>query len=103
VLYSANEKTVILPDGATIVNIILIKEVEGINATSYQLKVGNSDKTIIYGSSILGRYDAEHKIIVKDLFLNVGTDLNKKTIRLWSNPIGASRPNYTGFAIIEYY
>ncbi len=102
-IYSANEKTVILPDGATIINIILIKEAEGINATSYQLKVGNSDKTIIYGSSVSGRYDAEHKILVKDLFVNVGTDINKKTIRLWSNPIGASTPNYKGFAIIEYY
>ncbi len=92
-----------LPDGASIMNVTLIKEAEGINSTSYQLKVGNSDKTIVYGSSVLGRYDAVHKIILKDLFINVGTDINKKTIRLWSNPIGASKPNYTGFAIIEYY
>lgn len=82
------ERYVILPPYARIKSIWVRKAARSGIATNYQLFVGNGDKSTTYGSSTLGRQDAEHVINVPALMKAVGTDLNTRTVRIWANPVG---------------
>jgi len=97
------ESVAVLPDGATLMNITVNKESSGNDASPYQLFVGNNDKSKTYGASALGTFDGTHRIILKDMFINVGTDINKKVVRLWSRHTGKAAAQHKGWAIIEYY
>ncbi len=98
-----NEAAVVLPDGATIINIFVYKPAQGVDANNYQLAVGTGNKGVTYGSSTLGRYDALHQITLTNQFIPVGSALNTQTVRLWASTLGGVADNTVGFAVVEYY
>lgn len=99
---SAVESTVKLPPNAWIMNVYALKPASGSATSTYQLHVGNNDKSTIHGSSSSAQVKDEHKITVTHLGVNVGATDNERTIRLWMT--GNSPDHHTGgYAVVEYY
>lgn len=100
---SSHEYRVRLPAGAVLRGVHVLKQAGGSDTDTYQLHVGNDDKTTIYGSSVSGQQDAEHSISV-DLSVNVGVTDNERWVRLWSTGSNHSALNGQSgdFAFVEY-
>jgi Pectate lyase superfamily protein len=97
------ERTITIPQNSVIKNIYIQKPAFGASNIDYRLFVGNDNKTTTYGSSTLGPAKNQHVINVENLFLEVGTDLNLRTIRLWAETTYSGSPGALGYAIVEYY
>lgn len=95
------EKTFVLPVNAIIKDITVIRYASGSSASTYQLFVGNDDKTETYGQSVSDDQSNEHRIEVSNLLKKTGTGLNERTIRLWST--GGDTVLTDGFAVVTYY
>lgn len=98
---SGTERTVLLPVNAIIKSIKIKKNASGSSTAPYQLKVGNDDKTVVYGASTAATMMDEHTIYLDNLFIVTGTDTTSRTMRLWSDPVGGESQT-DGFAIVEY-
>lgn len=96
------ESTVRLPVGCYIRRIVVRKAASSGGATTYQLFVGNDDKTITYGSSTSAAQSAVHTIVVDMADTYVSTT-NERTIRLWSTDNGSPvNVVNNGIAYVEY-
>lgn len=96
------ESTVRLPYGCHIRRIIVRKDTSSGGATTYQLFVGNSDKSVIYGSSTSAAQSATHTIVV-DMADTYVTATNDRTVRLWSTDNGSPvNVVNNGIAYVEY-
>jgi hypothetical protein len=99
---STTERTVVLPAGAMIMNLYILRPVGGSGSVAYQLRVGNGDKSVTYGTSTLGVETNVHSIEVLNLKRQVGTTTNERTVRLWADPPGSNAVAGGGYAIVEY-
>jgi hypothetical protein len=98
-----NETAVVLPDGATIMDILVYKPAQGSDANTYQLSVGTNDKLTVYGTSNSGRYDALHTITLTNQLIACGSSLNTQTVRLWASTLGGVANHTLGWAVVRYY
>ena len=100
-LSETTDWSAVLPANSILTSIKIYKP-GGTSATAlYQLHVGNGDKTVKYDSSELGANGIVHKINTADLFIEVGENINERTVKLWADPVGGSF-FIGGYAILEY-
>lgn len=97
---SGSERTLKLPKNAIIKNIYARKPAQGVSVSAYQLHVGTNDKATTYGSSVSGNQSLLHTITLKDVDIDVASDANKRTIRLWAT--GGDTAHSGGWAYVEY-
>lgn len=101
---SGRETVVLLPYGAYLKNIYVRKDTSVGGAVTYQLHVGNDDKTTTYGSSLTAAQAAVHEIDVRNVWAGPLTTTNTRKVRLWSTNDGAdvNLPNIGAAVVVEY-
>lgn len=97
------ERTVTLPVNAWIKRIHVYKPADAGGSTTYILRVGNDDKTTIYGESVPAAQSAVHEINIEDMNIDVAAVANTRTIRLWCVADSTGQIDAGGFATVEYY
>lgn len=96
------ESTIRLPYGAYLQRIVVRKEASSGGAATYQLHVGNDDKSVTYGSSVSAAQSAVHTVVVENLDKYVSSTIDR-VVRLWSTDGG--NPNNVvnqGIGYVEY-
>jgi hypothetical protein len=100
---SALERYVVLPPNAMIKSIRVYKPAGGANGTNYQLKVGNGDKSVVYGSSAVAAQSAVSTIQLDNLWIGVGSSSNDRTVKIWEGTGNNGMDTQNGgYAIVEY-
>ncbi|HSV48367.1 MAG TPA: hypothetical protein VLJ58_21440 [Ramlibacter sp.] len=100
---SANDLTVKLPKNAVLKAVVLRKNAGGSSAAGYQLQVTNNDVTTTHATSNNDQQQLAHTITEDNLFVELGSTTNDRTIRV--SVTGASTGNQNlsgGFGYIEY-
>jgi hypothetical protein len=96
-----NEATIMMPPSAFITRIYVNMPAAGSSGATYQLAVGNGDKTVTYGSGTSGQMRYGQTIDVSpNLF--TGTDTNSRTMRLFAPAAGDATNMSGGIAYVEY-
>lgn len=91
-----NEGVMTVPKGCYITKIYISKPALATSSSNYQLHIGNNEKTITLGSSVLASHNQQHVIE-----LNEVGELAFTTVRLWAT--GSANVSQTrGIAYIEY-
>ena len=96
-----NEQSLVLPDNAIVTKITVYRPPSGGSSAQYTLKVGSNDKVTVYGQSATIDQKLDHSFVVDNLNLEVGTDVNKKRIRIWADDGNALVQN-VGFVVVDY-
>jgi hypothetical protein len=77
---AGNDHYVVLPAGTRDVRIYISKAAAGAATTAYRLRVGNGDKSVVYGSSTTAQVKDAHLIDLEHIDLSAETQL-----RLWAD------------------
>lgn len=96
---SGSETTIKLPKNCLIKSASVFKPAQGGSGSTYQLFVGNGDKSSTYGSSTSAAQANAHSINANDINVYGSTD-NTRTVRLWST--GGDSGHTGGWALVEY-
>lgn len=86
----------VLPPNAFVLNIRVYRPARSSGTDTYQLHVGNSDKSVVYGESASGVFKDEFEIDTGVLGF-----LEDNTVKLWATGTATSVVT-TGYAYIEY-
>ena len=92
--------TIEFPIGSLVKSIYIHRFSVSGGSGDYQLKIGKNDKSQIYGESIFGSFNNDHKIDLSNL--NLIITASNTVIRLWAEGTSSSSST-SGVAIIEYY
>lgn len=100
------ERTILLPKNSVIRRVFLLKPVGG-TAPAYRIRVGSNNKGTVYASSTTAAQAGIHTIDLANLAVEVGTDLNLRRLRVWSDDGSGGASGGTrvdgGYAIVEYW
>ena len=100
---TTGEATLKLPANSIIQGFYISRVGSGADSTSYRLYVGNNDQTTSYADSGAGGTAADNSIIsIDNVYVDVGTTDNERTVRIWA-VTGGTVGAYTGIALVRYY